>query len=62
VLTPLLGWLIGLDPIAFAGLFAGASTNFPALGAAQQTLASMPGATPEKAALALLFSGGSEAS
>jgi putative transport protein len=41
-LAPLLGWLIGMDWAAVAGLFAGASTNTPALGAAQQSLASTP--------------------
>jgi putative transport protein len=54
VLTPLLGWLVGLDPLTFAGLFAGASTNSPALGAAQQTLASMPGTTTEQLAIPAL--------
>jgi putative transport protein len=32
------GWLARMDPIASAGLFSGATTNTPALGAAQQTL------------------------
>src|SRR5690349_13986492 len=42
ILTPLLGWLFDIESDAIAGLFAGASTNTPALGAAQQTLASLP--------------------
>lgn len=42
ILTPLLGWLFGIESDAIAGLFAGASTNTPALGAAQQTMASLP--------------------
>lgn len=54
LMTALLGWWIGLAPTAFAGLFAGASTNSPALGAAQQTLASMPGVSAENAALPAL--------
>lgn len=54
VLTPLLGWLFGLDPLAFAGLFAGASTNSPALGAAQQALAAAPGMTKEQVAIPAL--------
>ena len=54
VLAPLLGWLAGLDPEAVAGLFAGASTNTPALGAAQQSLASMPGISRERLALPAL--------
>jgi len=32
------GWLTRMDPLASAGLFSGATTNTPALGAAQQTL------------------------
>lgn len=34
------GWLLGMPRAAVAGLFAGATTNTPALGAAQQALAS----------------------
>jgi putative transport protein len=54
VLAPLLGWLVGLDQAAVAGLFAGASTNTPALGAAQQSLATLPGVNPERLALPAL--------
>jgi len=54
ILTPLLGWVCGLENEALAGLFAGASTNSPALGAAQQTLASLPDVTPERLALPAL--------
>ena len=54
VLAPLMGWLIGIDSAAVAGLFAGASTNTPALGAAQQSLASMPGISTERLALPAL--------
>lgn len=54
VLTPLLGWLAGVERFAFAGLFAGASTNSPALGAAQQSFASLPNATPEQLAIPAL--------
>ncbi|MEN9469132.1 MAG: hypothetical protein RL630_865 [Verrucomicrobiota bacterium] len=32
------GWLTRMDPLAAAGLFSGATTNTPSLGAAQQTL------------------------
>ena len=53
-LAPLLGWLIGIDQAAVAGLFAGASTNAPALGAAQQSLATLPGVSPERLALPAL--------
>lgn len=54
VIAPLVGWLAGLDSAAIAGLFAGASTNTPALGAAQQSLTSMPGIGAEHLALPAL--------
>jgi putative transport protein len=54
ILTPVLGWLCGVDSRAFAGLFAGASTNSPALGAAQQSFASLPNADPELLAIPAL--------
>jgi putative transport protein len=54
ILAPLLGWLLGLDSAAVAGLFAGASSNTPALGAAQQSLASLPELTAERLALPAL--------
>jgi putative transport protein len=54
VLAPLLAWLTGIDREAVAGLFAGASSNTPALGAAQQSLSSLPAARTEQAALAAL--------
>jgi putative transport protein len=53
-LAPLASWLAGVDPLAVAGLFAGASTNTPALGAAQQTLAALPDLSPEQRALPAL--------
>lgn len=54
ILTPVLGWVCGVDQHAFAGLFAGASTNSPALGAAQQSFASLPNANPEQLAIPAL--------
>jgi putative transport protein len=54
VFAPLVGWLCGFDPEAIGGLFAGATTNVPALGAAQQSLALLPGISPEKQALPAL--------
>jgi putative transport protein len=54
ILAPLVGSLVGLDAEAVAGLFAGASTNTPALGAAQQSLAALPGMTAERLALPAL--------
>jgi putative transport protein len=49
-----LGWLLNLDSAAVLGVFSGATTNTPSLGAAQQTLASFPGVTEERAALPAL--------
>jgi putative transport protein len=45
VVAPLAGWLGGLEKAAVPGIFSGASTNTPSLGAATQTLASLPGLT-----------------
>jgi putative transport protein len=54
VLAPLVGWLLGFDAEAIGGLFAGATTNIPALGAAQQSLSQVPGISPERQALPAL--------
>jgi putative transport protein len=53
-LAVLLGRLLNTDPAATLGLFSGATTNTPSLGAAQQTLTTMPGLAPERAALPAL--------
>lgn len=53
-LAPLLGWLVGLDPAATLGVLAGAITNTPSLGAAQQTLATVPGVDEARLALPAL--------
>lgn len=50
----LLGWLAGQDGAAVLGLFAGATTNTPSLGAAQQTLATFPDTSASRAALPAL--------
>jgi putative transport protein len=50
----LAGWLSGFDPAAVLGLFAGASINIPALGAATQALGTFPGVSPEQLALPAL--------
>lgn len=47
------GWMLGMPLPAIAGLFAGATTNTPALGAAQQALASS-GAAPDLVTLPAL--------
>jgi putative transport protein len=54
ILAPLLGWLAGIDRAAVSGLFAGASVNIPALGAAQQSLATLPDISRERLALPAL--------
>ncbi len=50
----LLGWLFGVEGEAVLGIFSGATTNTPSLGAAQQTLASFPEKTPAQTALPAL--------
>ena len=45
VIAPVAGWLAGLEKAAVPGIFSGASTNTPSLGAATQTLASLPNIT-----------------
>ena len=52
--APLIGWLAGFDTAAVLGIFSGASTNTPALGAATQTLGTLPGMTPERLSLPAL--------
>lgn len=54
LLAPVAGWLWGIDPAAVLGLFSGATTNTPSLGAAQQTLSALPGISAERAALPAL--------
>jgi putative transport protein len=49
-----LGWLFRLDGAAVLGIFSGATTNTPSLGAAQQTLASFPDVSDDRAALPAL--------
>jgi putative transport protein len=46
--TPLIGWLAGFDSAAVLGIFSGASTNTPSLGAAAQTLSTLPDVSPER--------------
>jgi len=49
-----LGWLMGIDGTAVLGIFSGATTNTPSLGAAQQALASNPDIDAQQAALPAL--------
>ena len=48
VIAALAGWMGGFAKAAVPGIFAGASTNTPSLGAATQTLASIPNITGEQ--------------
>lgn len=52
--APLLGWLAGFDPAAVLGIFSGASTNTPSLGAGTQTLGTMPDIAPDRLTLPAL--------
>ena len=54
VSAPLIGWLAGFDHAAVLGIFSGASTNTPSLGAATQTLSTLPGIAPDRLALPAL--------
>ena len=47
-IAPIAGWLAGFDRAAVPGIFSGASTNTPSLGAAAQTLSSLPNVTAEQ--------------
>ena len=49
-----LGWLFKMDFAAVLGLLSGATTNTPSLGAAQQTLATIPGLAEDRLALPAL--------
>src|SRR6478672_13885418 len=51
VSASLAGSIGGFDPAAVLGVFAGASINIPALGAATQTLGTIAGVTPEQISL-----------
>src|SRR5688572_23138197 len=42
MLAPLIGWLVGFDMAAVLGIFSGASTNTPSLGAGSQALGAVP--------------------
>ena len=52
--APLVGWLASFDPAAVLGIFSGASTNTPSLGAATQTLSTLPGMAADRLALPAL--------
>jgi putative transport protein len=52
--APLAGWLAGFDPAAVLGIFSGASTNTPSLGAGTQAIGNMPGISADRLALPAL--------
>lgn len=52
--APLIGWVVDFDPAAVLGIFAGASVNIPALGAATQTLGTLPDIAPDRLSLPAL--------
>ncbi|GAA5129205.1 putative transporter [Luteolibacter yonseiensis] len=52
--APLAGWIAGFDPAAVLGIFSGASTNTPSLGAATQTLGTIPGIATDRLTLPAL--------
>ena len=54
VIAPLAGWLGGIEKAAVPGIFSGASTNTPSLGAATQTLASFRNVTNEQMSMPAL--------
>jgi putative transport protein len=54
VSAPLIGWFAGFDNAAVLGILSGASTNTPSLGAASQTLSTLPGISPDRLTLPAL--------
>lgn len=54
VCAPVIGWLSGFDMAAVLGVFSGASVNMPSLGAATQTLGTLPNITADRLALPAL--------
>ena len=54
VSAPLIGRLAGFDSAAVLGIFSGASVNMPSLGAATQTISTLPQIAPDRLALPAL--------
>jgi len=54
LIAPLIGWLAGFDPAAVLGVFSGGSVNMPSLGAATQTIGTLPGISSDRLALPAL--------
>ncbi len=49
-----IGWQLGIEKAAVLGVLSGSTTNTPSLGAAQQTISSMPGVSQQQANLPAL--------
>ncbi|MCE0485153.1 MAG: putative transporter [Methylacidiphilales bacterium] len=54
IIALIIGHLMNFPAAAVAGLFSGATTSTPSLGAAQEALKTMPGVTPAEAAMPAL--------
>lgn len=54
LLAATVGWLLGLDYAAVLGVFSGATTNTPSLGAATQALSTLPNVAQDRLALPAL--------
>ena len=54
VTAPIIGWLAHFDPAAVLGIYTGAVTNTPSLGAATQALATIPDISPDRLTLPAL--------
>src|SRR6187401_991353 len=52
--APVIGWLAGFDMAAVLGIYSGAVTNTPSLGAGSQTLSTLPNIVPDRLALPAL--------
>jgi putative transport protein len=52
--APLAGWIAGFDPAAVLGIFSGASTNTPSLGAGTQALGTIPDIAADRLTLPAL--------
>src|SRR4026208_1855473 len=52
--APLIGWFAGFDMAAVLGIYSGAVTNTPSLGAGSQTLSTPPNITPDRLAVPAL--------
>jgi putative transport protein len=54
IAASLAGWLAGFDAAAVLGIFSGASTNTPSLGAGTQALSTLPNIAPDRLSLPAL--------